>query len=157
MRIAILSLLLLASSAEVQAAEVSKVCGKRDAIRAEGEASSLHSWVEVYNSYKNFAHCDDAAIGEGYSDSIARLLSEKWSSAGRLNRLLSRDKGFEGFVIRHIDELMSPEQAEKIRRNADTRCPLHAKRLCKVISDRLRVVSGGESGTTDREPADIRQ
>jgi len=150
-------LLALATSVEAQTGESGKSCGRQEAIQAETEASSLQNWEEMFQSYKNFNHCDDGAIWEGYSDSIARLLSENWHSAGQLSHLVSQDRNFEGFILRHIDELMSPEQAEKIRRNADTDCPLHAKRLCTAISDRLKAVSGGESGKTDREPADVRR
>lgn len=115
-----------------------KPCTRREAIRADKEASSLRSWTELYSSYKSFAQCDDGGIGEGYSDSVARLLSDHWNSTNQLNRLVSRDKDFERFVLRHIDELMSPAQAKNIRDNAEARCPSNAKRLCKRITARIR-------------------
>ena len=120
------------------ASEKAKPCTRQDAIRADKEASSLRSWTELYKSYKKFAQCDDGGIGEGYSDSIAHLLSDHWNSANQLNRLVSHDKDFEGFVLRHVDELMSPAQAEKIRDNAEARCPSGAKRLCEKITARIK-------------------
>ena len=105
---------------------------------AETEASSLKTWAEVYASYKKFAQCDDASIGEGYSNSVAHLLSDDWKSVGRLNELATRDKGFEEFVLRHIDELMSPTQRKSIRANASVRCSLHARRLCRKIVARVK-------------------
>jgi len=129
---------LLGVSLALLASDKGKPCTMRDAIRAEEEASSLQSWADVYRSWRIFAHCDDGAIAEGYSDSIARLLSEHWDSTDELNRLVSHARGFEAFVLKHIDELMSPAQAEKIRHNADAHCPLRAKRLCKLISARIR-------------------
>src|SRR6266446_4724451 len=108
--------LLLVTPPGLLAGGTPKPCGTEDAIRAEKEASSLGSWAAVYESYKKFARCDDGAIGEGYSDSIARLLSDQWSTADELNRFVSHDKGFEKFRLRHIDELMSPTQAENIRK-----------------------------------------
>jgi 4-amino-4-deoxy-L-arabinose transferase-like glycosyltransferase len=109
-------------------------------IQAEKEASSLPNWPEVYKSYKTFAQCDDAAIGEGYSDSVARLLADAWDSADELNRLVSRDGAFESFVLRHIDELMSSSQAKRILENAAARCPAHAEPLCTAIVARTREV-----------------
>ena len=89
-------------------------------------------------SYKKFARCDDASIGEGYSDKIARLLSDKWSKVSELDRLAARDKGFERFVLRHVDELMTDEQANKIRENAQKHCPPKVDRLCMAIITRMR-------------------
>jgi hypothetical protein len=113
-------------------------CSPQEAIRAERESSSLQSWADVHESYKKYVQCDDGAISEGYSNSVAYLLSEKWSTVDQLNRLVEHDKGFEKFVLRHIDELMSAAQAEKIRANADDRCPLQAGHLCKLISAKLK-------------------
>lgn len=142
MKYAVICTLILLLATHVFASDSvnKKQCTRQEAIRAEEQASTLKSWDEVYEAYKNFAHCDDAAIGEGYSDSIARLLSEKWSSTDRLNQLTSVNGNFERFVLKHIDELMSPSQAAKIRENAETKCPLHAESLCQAISLRLKEV-----------------
>lgn len=118
--------------------QTQKPCSTEEAIRAETEASSLQSWAEVYKSYKKFAHCDDGAIAEGYSDVIASLLSDHWNSTDDLARLVSRDKRFEKFVMRHIDELMSPTQAKNIRKNAEAHCPSGAKQLCGNIIAEIR-------------------
>lgn len=133
-------ILLLATHVFALDSESKKQCTVQEAIRAEEQASSLKSWDGVYEAYKNFSHCDDGAISEGYSDSISRLLAEGWNSSNRLNQLTSRDGNFERFVLRHIDELMSPGQAAKIRENVDIKCPLHAESLCQAISLRIKDV-----------------
>jgi len=115
-----------------------KPCTKEQAIRAETGASSLRTWPQVYESYKNFRQCDDGAIDEGYSDSIARLLSERWSTVDELHRLTSHNRGFERFVLRHVDELMSPTQAEMIHKNAEDHCPSNVRQLCGKVIDRLK-------------------
>ena len=74
--------------------------------------------ADAYTSYKKFARCDDASIGQEYSDKIAQLLSDKWSKVAELDRLAARDKGFERFVLRHVDELTTDEHAKKICENA---------------------------------------
>jgi hypothetical protein len=132
--------LLLAATIAVAANGNGKPCTRQDAMLAEKEASSLQDWQETYRSYKKFAQCDDGAIGEGYSASVARLLGDKWGSVDQLNRLAARDKSFETFVLRHIDELMSPAQAKQIRDNAVERCPAHAAWLCGAIGVRITEV-----------------
>jgi hypothetical protein len=112
-------------------------CTKEQAIRAEMEADTLQSWNDVYRSYKKYAQCDDAAIGEGYSDSVSRLLEDHWDRLIELNRITSRDKKFLRFVLFHIDELMSMDAVPKIRGNAVAHCPAIAKGLCKSILTEL--------------------
>jgi hypothetical protein len=132
--------LLVGTGGLLLASESTKPCTKEDSIRADAEAASLKNWAEVYKVYKEFVQCDQAGIAEGYSESIARLLSEEWKNTDQLNRLVLDDKGFETFILRHIDELMTPSQAAKIRENADTKCPSHAESLCHAISRRLKEV-----------------
>jgi hypothetical protein len=139
MRLAGLIWLVFANVA-VQASDQKKPCATADAIRAEQQASSLRTWQEVYMSFRNFAQCDDGAIGEGYSDSVARLLSDHWNGTSQLNHFVKRDKAFENFVLRHVDELMSPTQAEKIRKNAESSCPPNSKTLCDEIAARIREI-----------------
>ena len=113
-------------------------CSEREAFLAEGEASSLKTWDAVYASFQQFSQCDDASISEGYSDSIVRLLSERWSQTQRLQELTQRDREFETFVVRHIDELMSPQQDVDITQNAEKHCPEGAQALCEHILKRIR-------------------
>lgn len=133
-------ILLLATHIFALGSKSKKQCTVQEAIQAEEQASSLKSWEEVNAAYRKFSHCDDGAIGEGYSDSISSLLSEEWSKVFHLNRLTVQDKTFEKFILRHIDELMSPDQADKIRKNTKTNCPPNAESLCKAILFRIREV-----------------
>lgn len=137
MRNATLLCLLFAATVQLSGQE-KKSCTKEEAIRAESEASTLQGWSEIYRSFKDFAQCDDGAIGEGYSDSIARLLSDRWTTIGQLSNLTARDKNFDKFTLRHVDELMSPTQARKIRENATAHCPPEAKRFCSALVVRLQ-------------------
>jgi hypothetical protein len=117
-----------------------KVCTREEAIQAETESSTLKDWDSVYQAFKRFGHCDDGAIGEGYSDSIARLLASDWAHIEKANTLTSSDKKFRRFVLHHIDELMSPDQWRMISENARDHCPTSAARLCKLIESRLSEV-----------------
>ena len=77
------------------AAELARVCTRVEAIMAETEASSLRDWVAVYASFEKYSHCDDAAIAEGYSDAIGRLLTEDWEHFSLAAKLMSFDHKFE--------------------------------------------------------------
>jgi hypothetical protein len=117
-----------------------KPCTTEDSIRADAGLASLKTWADVYRAYMKFAQCDQGSVAEGYSDSVARLLSEKWDSADELNRICSRNRGFEKFVLRHVDELMTPQQARTVRKNARSHCPRNALKLCRQIVGRINAL-----------------
>src|SRR5437016_7679291 len=85
-------------------------CTMDQGLRAENETDRLKDWEAVYRFFKEFAHCDNGAVSEGLDDSIIRLLGKDWNHIDALARLAARDKGFEKFVLRHIDELASQEE-----------------------------------------------
>jgi hypothetical protein len=136
-----LALLILVASAllatPLAGAQSKTKCSQEDAMKAEAEASTLQDWSAVYKSYKRFSQCDDASIGEGYSNSVVHLLASSWGQFDQLNSLASQDAKFETFVLRHIDELMSPDQAKKIRENALAHCTQSGKHLCNSIVNKL--------------------
>ena len=108
-------------------------CPSEMAMRAESEASTLATWQAVFESYKKFKQCDDGAIAEGYSSSIAILLADHWGDIDQLTRLSNLNTAFRKFVVRHVDETMSFDQATKIKKNIAQRCPSDAKKLCDEI------------------------
>lgn len=115
------------------AAAQEKPCAKTEAIEAENSASRLHNWEDIYKSFKRFRHCDDGAIAEGYSDSIVRMLADRWNELATLKKLTSSDKDFYTFVLRHIDATTDKSQVEKILINCSKHCPESASRLCSAI------------------------
>jgi hypothetical protein len=72
--------------------EAAKTCKTEQEIRGESGSESLKTWPEVYASYKAFRQCDDAAVAEGYSASVARVFSTQWETIGQLNRMVSHDR-----------------------------------------------------------------
>jgi hypothetical protein len=115
----------------------SRRCSQDEAIRAETATDKLKTWNSVYGFYKQFSHCDDGSIGEGISDAVAKLLANGWQSFGDFVQLASKDKAFESFVIRHVDETIDwNHDAPKIHQNARIHCPSNAVALCKLLIDR---------------------
>jgi hypothetical protein len=108
-------------------------CTKAQAIAAEGEASSLKTWSAVHRSFRTYAHCDDGAIGEGYSESITLLLANRWNTLPSLARLAASDPKFERFVMRHVDATVPKERLARISAHAKHRCPKGQRPLCRRL------------------------
>jgi hypothetical protein len=125
---------LIVALAGLSEAATQKVCTETEISQAQKEADQLRDWDSIYRSFKRFAHCDEGAIAEEYSDSVGRLLARDWEHLDAFVRLTS-DPSFEQFVIRHIDETMSEDEAALVIKNARQHCPSGAKRLCKSIAD----------------------
>ena len=80
-----------------------KHCNHQQAKQALVEADQLQNWNDVHRSFLRLGDCDDGAVGEGYSESVVRLLPHQWSTLPELWRLASSDKAFEEFVLRDVD------------------------------------------------------
>lgn len=112
-------------------------CTREDAIKAETSASTLKTWQDVYSSYRRYKQCDDGAISEGYSASVADLLATHWDRVGELAKLSNAHPDFERFVLRHIDETMTMDQGNAIKDNAGRKCPAGARHTCDSIRARF--------------------
>lgn len=116
------------------AAADKKPCNQKAAMDAESATDGLKTWNSVYRFYEQFSHCDDGGIAEGVSDSVAKLFANRWDSFSEFVKLASNDKGFENFVVRHLDETIDwAGDAPKIRENARLHCPADSGRLCKIL------------------------
>lgn len=115
----------------------SRQCTQDEAMKAETEASNLQTWAEVFNSYKRYCQCDDGAISEGYSASVAGMLGTHWERVGELVKLIGAHPEFERFVLRHVDETMTMEQGKSIKLNAKRNCPTTAFHICVSIIQRF--------------------
>ncbi len=103
-------------------------------MQAETETDNVKTWDSVYKFYKQFSHCDDGGIAELISDAVAKLLANRWDSFDEFAKLASNDKGFENFVLHHVDETIDwSHDAPKIRQNARSHCPSKSTRLCKAL------------------------
>jgi hypothetical protein len=104
-------------------------CSTVEAQRAETQ-ETLRSWDVLYRSYKLFRACDDGAIAEGYSEAVARILVDHWSTLPRLVSLAKNDSEFRRFVLKHIDTTLDIDDIKKIKTNAKTRCPSELRTIC---------------------------
>lgn len=113
-------------------------CTTKDAIAADSDIDHLTGWAAVYRSFRLYKQCDDASIGEGYSDKIVILLTKHWPTVIDLSKLAQADPEFGDFVLSHVDELMSPDQAKMIIANARDRCPAGLKSFCRRLEAKAK-------------------
>jgi hypothetical protein len=131
---AILSIVIaVVISLDLTANAQKRLCTKSEEFKAELEASRLHSWDDLYKSYKLYMQCDDGDIAEGYSESVARILVDHWNSLHRLQALGTKDGAFRRFVLKHVDGTMASEDMMKIKKNATTLCPKTLQKLCSDL------------------------
>jgi hypothetical protein len=105
-------------------------------IRALQAVDQISDWNDLYDQFKQYAHCEDGALDEGWSDVVVRLLTKDWKSVSVLSRLTDEDAKLSDFVLFHVNELMSPDDARTIVANARTKCPKDARRICDALADK---------------------
>jgi hypothetical protein len=108
-----------------------KPCTEAERLQVEKEAVTLRTWDALYKSYRKFRHCDDVDAQEGYSESEARILADRWETLPRLAQLIDVDKSFGRFV--GLDATMDMKDVAKIRVNAVKRCPAGLARICSKL------------------------
>lgn len=92
------------------------------------------NWQSLLAHQKKFAVCDDGELGEGYSDAVARLFSQKWDQFGTFVTIALKDPAFQHWAFRHIDGTASDSDLKAIAHNASVCIDRKgAKNLCKAI------------------------
>jgi len=128
-------------------------CSRKDAMQAESEASTLQSWQRVFDSYRQYRKCDDAAVSEGYSSAVASLLATHWGQTTDLLTLIRAHPAFERFVLRHLDDTMTREQDAQIQRNVTTSCPNDGAHFCAAVRKRFLELNSQPDSNTPRTSA----
>jgi hypothetical protein len=123
-------------------------CTEGEGRHALNEAATLRSWDALYRSYKSHRQCDDGGVGEGYSESIARILVDQWNTLPQFTRLAKIHTEFRAFVIRHVDATLNTDDVKKIRKKAETQCPTGLRSFCidlaKQANSALREASSSK-------------
>jgi hypothetical protein len=108
-------------------------CTDSDSNQAESEAETLRTWDSLYKSYSLYRSCDDGAVAEGYSESVARILADHWNTLSRLAELAKTNDRFFHFVLRHIDTTDDEKDLRKISVKASTQCPPGLQDMCRDL------------------------
>ena len=107
-----------------------------DAKHALTEGSRLRSWDVLHKSYRLYGKCDDGALAEGYSESVARILVDRWSTLPRLAFLAKNDNKFLQFVLKHVDATLDLNDLGTIKTKAQRQCPTGLRTVCDELEKR---------------------
>ncbi|WP_175839817.1 hypothetical protein [Burkholderia contaminans] len=110
-----------------------RLCTVEEAHRAEAAAAVATSWKQLHRQFEQYAHCDDGAIAEGFSESITLLLADHWKTLRQIEPLIMAEPPFRKFIVRHIDETVPAKRLQRIARNASQQCPRNLKSFCQDI------------------------
>lgn len=110
-----------------------QACTSIEDRHALDESDTLRSWDALHKSYLTFGHCDDGAIGEGYSESVARILVDHWNTLPRFVQLAGKNAAFQAFVIKHLDATLNTDDVVKIKEDAMRRCPTGQRETCILL------------------------
>ena len=117
-----------------------RACSTAEARQADEGVDNLKSWDHLYQWYRRFHHCDDGGQAEGYSEAVARNLVDRWSTLPRLAQLARKDSRFRGFVLKHVNATLNPDDLKRIADNASTRCPAGVRSLCLELNKQAGTV-----------------
>jgi len=136
LRLRTLCLLFFLCAAGVALGE-KKGCSEEQSRQAELATDNLKTWESLYDFYQKFARCDDGGVAEGISEGVAKLLANHWDAIAEFVTIAEHDKGFERFVLHHVDATIDQaHDAPKIRENAQSHCPENIRWLCKDLINR---------------------
>jgi len=108
-------------------------CTREEAMAAERVAAQLSRWNDIFDTYHRYSHCDDGAIAEGFTDSIARLLASKWDSLPEMAAIADKNPGFKAFVLRHVNATADTRDLERIAESAKSKCLPQYQALCAAL------------------------
>lgn len=120
-------------------------CTAAEGRRALDEADTLRSWDTLYKSYRSYRQCDDGAIAEGYSESVARILVGHWDELPRLAEVTARSAPFRRFVLLHVDSTLDTNDLRTISRNARTKCPSELRTTCADLEKKASAAIAGQA------------
>jgi hypothetical protein len=109
-------------------------CTEVEARRALTQSDTLRRWGALHASFNHYRHCDDGGVGEGYSESVARILVDHWNTLPQLAQLEEKDAEFRAFVLKHVDATLNMDDVAKIKKNAKTRCPTGLRTICNELA-----------------------
>ena len=119
------------------AAQAATTCSKEEAANAERAASTVRDWEAMYDAFHRFSPCDDGGVGEGFSDSVVRLLASRWDELHDLEHFAEANRHFRAFVLKHVDATASEKDLQRILGHTKD-CPGHARPICRDIENRAR-------------------
>lgn len=131
MKTTILIALALAILAQMASA---KECTQMEAYAAESVTDYLDSWKNVNLAYKQFGHCDDGSIAEGFDEAISLLWANHWQKLPEMLKYTKANKAFRTFIFKRIwSESIPADRWQSILKKAQMECPKAGKEFCAEV------------------------
>ena len=134
-----LALALAMSCAEAWAAV--HTCSKEEMASAEAAVAAVRDWEAMYDIFHRFSPCDEGAVAEKFSGSVAYLLARRWDELHDLEHFAEANRAFRAFVLKHIDVAASESDLRRILGHTKD-CPSYARPICREIENRARAALG---------------
>lgn len=128
-----------------------KECTKMEAYAAESVTAYLDSWGNVNLAFREFGHCDDGSVAEGFDEAISKLWAKQWHHLPSMLKYTKESKSFKKFVYKRIwSETIPAERWQNILKKAQTECPYGGKEFCSEV---VRASNGAsnQKDTPDRK------
>jgi len=111
-----------------------KECTQMEAYAAETVTDYLDSWKNVSRAFRDFGHCDDGGIAEGFDEAISVLWANEWQKLPEMLKYTKENKDFRNFTYKRIwSETIPAERWQKILKKAQNECPKGGKEFCAEI------------------------
>ncbi len=105
-----------------------------EAYAAETVTDYLDSWKNVSRAFRDFGHCDDGSIAQGFDEAISLLWAKQWQKLPEMLKYTEDNKDFRTFIYKRIrSETVPAERWQKILKNAQKECPKGGKKFCAEI------------------------
>ena len=72
-----------------------------------------------------------------FSRSVVHMLASRWDDLHELEYFAEANRGFRGFVLKHIDATADEDELRRVWSRAKE-CPGYARPICREIEDRAR-------------------
>jgi hypothetical protein len=111
-----------------------KECTQMEAYAAETVTDYLDSWKNVSRAFRDFGHCDDGGIAEGFDEAISVLWANHWQKLPEMLKYTKENKEFRNFIYKRIwSETVPADRWQKILKKAQKECPKGGKEFCAEI------------------------
>lgn len=109
-------------------------CGLSQQRAAQAALAGADSWGKLHRFYIGSRGCDDGGLSEDVTESVMRLLADKWTTLSALATEAAADPKFADFVVIHVDSTADTDDLHAVRRHARVHCRASDQALCRRIA-----------------------
>jgi len=99
------------------------------------------SWGELRSVHKGLVGRLDGVVAGAFTDKVAELFAERWTSLDEFAELSRIDSTFGSDVIAAVNEAVTQDRAVVIRANATRHCPPKHVTICRQLIAALDTAS----------------